>query len=85
MRQNKGGLSLWGFLNIQEITGTFKKKLLEFKSSLGEAVRYGKEIPFADNDINYSLKLQNENMQPGKRLRKKRQAGNGRKSILRMP
>ena len=51
-----------GIFNIQEITGTFKKKLLDFKASLGEAVRYGKEIPFADKDINYSLKLQNERL-----------------------
>ena len=51
-----------GFFNIQELTGPFKKKLLDFRSSIGEAIRQGTEIPFADKDINYSLKLQNERL-----------------------
>ena len=51
-----------GFFHIQELTGPFKKKLLDFRSSIGEAIRQGREIPFADKDINYSLKLQNERL-----------------------
>ena len=51
-----------GFFNIREITGTIRTKLLDFKNSLGEAIRQGKDISFADKDINYSLKLQNERL-----------------------
>ncbi|MBP1584083.1 MAG: hypothetical protein ILP17_00105 [Lachnospiraceae bacterium] len=51
-----------GIFDIRDITGNNLKKLLDFKNSIGEAVRYGKEIPFADKDINYSLKLQNERL-----------------------
>ncbi|MCR4814648.1 MAG: hypothetical protein K5879_07465 [Lachnospiraceae bacterium] len=51
-----------GIFNIKEITGKNKKKLVNFRASLGEAVRLGKEIPFADKDINYSLQLQNERL-----------------------
>ena len=51
-----------GIFNIKEITGKNKKKLVDFRASLGEAVRLGKEIPFADKDINYSLQLQNERL-----------------------
>ncbi len=51
-----------GIFNVKEITGTNRKKLIDFRSSLGEAVRQGKEIPFADRDINYSLTLQNERL-----------------------
>ena len=43
-----------GIFNIQEITGTTKKKLLDFKASIGAAIREGKGISFADKDINYS-------------------------------
>lgn len=51
-----------GIFNIQEITGTIKRKLLDFKASIGPAVREGKGISFADKDINYSLVLQNERL-----------------------
>lgn len=51
-----------GFFNVQEITGVNKTKLLNFRNSIGEAVRHGTEISFADRDINYSLKLQNERL-----------------------
>jgi len=51
-----------GIFNIQEITGTTKKKLLDFKASIGAAIREGKGISFADKDINYSHQLQNERL-----------------------
>ena len=51
-----------GFFNIKEVTGANKIKLVNFRSSLGEAVRQGTEIPFADKDINYSITLQNERL-----------------------
>lgn len=51
-----------GIFNIQEITGTTKKKLLDFKASIGAAIREGKGISLADKDINYSHQLQNERL-----------------------
>lgn len=38
----------------------YDEKLISFSSSLGEAIGKGKTIPFADNDVTYTLKLQNE-------------------------
>ena len=52
----------YNLFRTKEVTGVFKKKLTDFKNSLGEAVRQGKNISFADNDINYVLKLQNERL-----------------------
>ena len=39
---------------------SYTKKLKKFTSSLGKAIGEGETIPFADNDISYTLKLQNE-------------------------
>ena len=39
---------------------SYDKKLVSFSSSLGEAIGKGETIPFADNDVTYLLKLQNE-------------------------
>ncbi len=42
------------------IKPSYDEKLISFSSSLGEAICKGKTIPFADNDVTYTLKLQNE-------------------------
>ncbi len=42
------------------IRTSYEKKLLRFTSSLGKAIGKGETIPFADNDLTYMLKLQNE-------------------------
>ncbi|MCR4648538.1 MAG: hypothetical protein K5776_05635, partial [Lachnospiraceae bacterium] len=39
---------------------SYQKKLGIFTSSLGNAIGKGGNIPFADNDLNYTIKLQNE-------------------------
>ena len=38
----------------------YDEKLISFSFSLGEAIGKGKTIPYADNDVTYTLKLQNE-------------------------
>ena len=48
------------FFNIQPVKKSFEKKLNEFVNSLGNAISKGEKIFFADNDITYTLKLQNE-------------------------
>ena len=39
---------------------SYQKKLEKFTSSLGKAISKGETIPFADNDLSYTLNLQNE-------------------------
>lgn len=38
----------------------YDEKLISFSSSLGEAIGKGKTIPYADNDVTYTLKLQHD-------------------------
>ena len=40
----------------------YDEKLISFSSSLGEAICKGKTIPYADNDVTYALKLQNDRL-----------------------
>lgn len=42
------------------IKPSYDEKLIRFTSSLGDAIGKGETIPFADNDVTYMLKLQNE-------------------------
>ncbi|MCR4671157.1 MAG: hypothetical protein K5643_08200 [Saccharofermentans sp.] len=42
------------------IKPSYDEKLISFSSSLGDAIGKGKTIPFADNDVTYTLNLQNE-------------------------
>ena len=42
------------------IRTSYQKKLEQFTSSLGDAIGKGETISFADNDLAYTLKLQNE-------------------------
>ncbi len=48
--------------NIQArpIRTSYQKKLEKFTSSLGKAISKGETIPFADNDLSFTLNLQNE-------------------------
>lgn len=50
----------YNFFNIKEVSGTFNRKLNDFRASLGDAICKGKSISFADNDITYMLKLQHD-------------------------
>lgn len=50
----------YNFLQATPIRLSYQKKLEKFTSSLGKAVGEGETIPFADNDLTYTLKLQNE-------------------------
>ena len=52
----------YNFFNIKEVSPAFNRKLKDFKESVGPAIREGKDITFADNDITYALKLQNERL-----------------------
>ena len=45
------------FLNKQ-IPEMFIQKLHNFKNSLGNAIETGQNIPFADSDITYLMRLQ---------------------------
>lgn len=56
----------YNLFNIKEVSGAFNKKLDNFRASLGDAISKGTNIPFADSDVSYVLKLQND------RLRRKR-------------
>lgn len=56
----------YNLFNIKEVSGEFNKKLDDFRASLGDAISKGTNIPFADSDVSYVLKLQND------RLRRKR-------------
>lgn len=40
----------------------YDEKLISFSSSLGDAICKGKTIPYADNDVTYTLKLQNDRL-----------------------
>ena len=42
------------------IKESYDQKLISFASSLGAAIGKGETIPFADNDVTYTLKLQND-------------------------
>ena len=52
----------YNFFNIKEVSPVFNRKLNDFKASVGPAIREGKDITFADNDITYALKLQHERL-----------------------
>lgn len=56
----------YNLFNIKEVSRAFNKKLDDFRASLGDAISKGTNIPFADSDVSYVLKLQND------RLRRKR-------------
>lgn len=56
----------YNLFNIKEVSRAFNKKLDDFRASLGDAISKGANIPFADSDVSYVLKLQND------RLRRKR-------------
>ncbi len=53
----------YNFFNIKEVPEASNRKLNEFRASLGPAVSEGKEISFANNDINYAHKLQHERLE----------------------
>ena len=48
----------YNFFNIKEVPRAYNFKLNDFKALLGTAISKGSSIPFADNDITYTLKLQ---------------------------
>ena len=50
----------FNFFKIVNLKDSFRKKLNGFVQSLGPAIRDGKTITFADNDISYLLKLQHD-------------------------
>ena len=50
----------YNLFNIKEVSDAFNRRLFDFRSSLGAAICIGKNIPFADNDITYMLKLQHD-------------------------
>ena len=50
----------YNFFHIKEVSGVFSRKLDDFRDSLGAAISKGCNIPFADSDISYVLKLQND-------------------------
>ena len=50
----------YNFFNITEVSGVFNQKLNDFRASLGAAISQGRNIPFADSDISYNLKLQRD-------------------------
>ena len=52
----------YNFFQIKQVKESFNRKLNDFIFSLGPAITEGKEIPFADNDITYTLKLQHERL-----------------------
>ncbi|MBP5528437.1 MAG: hypothetical protein J6X80_00140 [Lachnospiraceae bacterium] len=47
-------------LQATPIRTSYQKKLAKFTSSLGKAISEGETIPFADNDLAYTISLQNE-------------------------
>ena len=48
------------YLQAIPIRTAYQKKLEQFTASLGNAIGKGEPIPFADNDLTYTLNLQNE-------------------------
>ena len=50
----------YNFFNIKNVKESFNRKLKDFVLSLGKAIGNGEDIPFADNDVTYTLKLQHE-------------------------
>ncbi|MBP5262182.1 MAG: hypothetical protein J6Z43_08665 [Clostridiales bacterium] len=50
----------YALFKITQLKESFRVKLNTFVTSLGPAVREGRPISFADNDIGYVLKLQHE-------------------------
>ena len=50
----------YNLFNIKPVKESFNRKLSAFITSFGPALGEGKDITFADNDITYTLKLQNE-------------------------
>ena len=52
----------YNFFNIKEVSNSFNRKLIDFRTSLGAAISKGENITFADNDITYILKLQHDRL-----------------------
>lgn len=50
----------YNFFNTKEVSEIFNRKLNEFRGTLGQSISNGVNIPFADSDISYVLKLQND-------------------------
>ena len=53
----------YNLFKITELKDSFKQKLKSFVDTLGLAIRDGKRITFADNDISYVLDLQHKRIQ----------------------
>ena len=47
------------YLQAIPIDPSYDEKLISFSSSLGDAIGKGEDIPFADNDVAYTIDLQN--------------------------
>ena len=52
----------YSFFKITSLQKPFRDKLATFVNTLGSAIRDGKTISFADNDIGHVLQLQNERL-----------------------
>lgn len=52
----------YSFFKITRLQKPFRDKLSTFVNTLGSAIRDGKTISFADNDIGHVLQLQNERL-----------------------
>lgn len=52
----------YNFYQDNSVKDSFKVKLKDFLASLGPAISKGADIPYADNDITYSLKLQHNRL-----------------------
>lgn len=50
----------YNIFNVQKVEGNLKQRLNYFLFSFGPAISNGTGISFADNDINYAIKQQNE-------------------------
>ncbi|MCR5542667.1 MAG: hypothetical protein K6F55_00835 [Eubacterium sp.] len=52
----------YNFFKIKQVPEVFNNKLNEFCASIGTAISKGVNIPFADSDVSYVLKLQNDRL-----------------------
>ena len=50
----------YNLFDTKEVTGFLLTRLNDFRASLGAAIGRGENIPFADNDVTYTLKLQHD-------------------------
>ena len=48
----------YNLFKIETVEGNLKQRLDDFIFNFGQAISRGNRIPFADNDINYAIKLQ---------------------------